>query len=86
MRLIGGCLLEITHRGDAISLDRDIAIVPGCAGAVDDAGAGDDEIVIGLLGAGESAAKQICGQRRQIKTTGVDARRYPDKKNVIWSS
>ena len=47
--VIGRCFFEIVHGGDAVAPNGDVAVMPGCAGAIDNAGAGDDEIVGGLL-------------------------------------
>ena len=51
--LSGGSIVEIAHGCDTVAFDRNITEMPGCAGAINNARAGDDEIVRGLLGVKE---------------------------------
>ena len=55
----GGCsLAEIADRGNAIANNADIRDKPGGSGAVDDASARDDEIVVRLLSAAEAGKEE----------------------------
>src|SRR5581483_5435780 len=58
-------LLQITDRGNTIALDSDVAIEPRSSCAIDNACAGDDEVVSRALGKASITGEQDCKQKKR---------------------
>ena len=65
-----GCPLEIAHGGDAVTFDCQVAVMPGCAGAINYPRAGDDEIISGLLSVGWSVKQRAVNMQSEIDGRG----------------